>query len=64
MRVSNIRIEGIVKCDCVGFLNIDCGCIVVVKGGGVCNNKLFFAVGSPVCGILSCINAYFKVLIR
>ena len=57
MGIFNIRIEGIVKCNGVGFLIIHCGCIVVVKGGGVCNHKLFSAVGRPAVGILICINA-------
>ena len=57
MRVFNIRIVGIVKGDRVGFFGVNLCCIVIVKGCGVCNNKLFSTVGSPVCGILSCINA-------
>ena len=52
MRIFNIRIVGIVKGDRVGLLNIDCGCVVIVKGCGVCNYKLFSAVGRPVIGIL------------
>ena len=52
MRIFNIRIVGIVKGDLVGFFGVNFCCTVIVKGCGVCNYKLFSAVGRPVIGIL------------